>query len=57
MILAIDIADGQGLSNRVHCELLSKKEQGNPVQTECFSYKANSPNRQIVWVAKLCLQY
>ena len=37
MALVIDIIDGHGLSNKVCCELLLKKEQGNAVLAFLFA--------------------
>ncbi len=41
MVLAIDTIDGQGLSNEVHHELLSKEEQSDAVFAVHFTVKGS----------------
>ena len=43
MILAIDIAEGRGLSNYTHCELISKEGQAYAVFAVHFTVKAILP--------------
>ena len=57
MAFAINIIDGWGLSNKVHCELLPFNQLYIINKAECFSFKSGGAMRVVKLIKEDCMAY